>query len=217
MKQRGFIVIVTAFIGSLYAWYFVSGENQYSGFTDWLRSLVTRGTLQINSTVQQVSDSMNVVTGDNTASGTSGTAQAINLIAGFEGFSSKAYPDPPGQTAKWSIGYGHQLTGSDGLTTSSVIDESTAFSLLSSDVQSATNCVYLNAGVSLTPNQQAALISLCYNIGCQAFQGSTLLKLLNQGDYAGAANEFSRWVYAGGQVSSSLVSRRSEEQSLFLS
>jgi len=212
MKSRGYIVIVTAFIGGLYAWYFASGENQYSGFIDWLRSLITRGTLQINSTVQQVSDTVSG-TSDNT---TSGTAQALNLIAGFEGFSSKAYPDPAGQTAKWSIGYGHQLTGSDGLTTSSVIDEATAFSLLSSDVQSATNCVYSNVGVPLTANQTAALISLCYNIGCPAFQNSTLVQLLNQGDYAGAANEFSRWVYAGGQVSSALTSRRAQEQSLFL-
>jgi len=212
MKSRGYIAIVTAFIGGLYAWYFASGENQYSGFIDWLRSLITRGTLQINSTVQQVSDTVSG-TSDNT---TSGTAQALNLIAGFEGFSSKAYPDPAGQTAKWSIGYGHQLTGSDGLTTSSIIDESTAFAFLSQDVQFATECVYQDVAVSLTANQTAALISLCYNIGCHAFQNSTLVQLLNQGDYAGAANEFSHWVYAGGQVSSALTSRRAQEQSLFL-
>ena len=216
MKQRGYIVIVAAFVGGLYAYYFATGENQYSGFTDWLRSLITRGTLQINSTIQQVSDTVSG-TNDNMTSGTSGTAQALSLIAGFEGFSSKAYPDPHGQTAKWSIGYGHQLTGNDGLTTSSVIDESTAFSLLSNDVQSATGCVYQDVAVPLTSNQQAALISLCYNIGCSAFQNSTLVKLLNQGDYAGAANEFSRWIYAGGQISNSLVSRRLQEQSLFLS
>jgi Phage-related lysozyme (muraminidase) len=58
------------------------------------------------------------------------------------------------------------------------------------------------------------------NVGTGAFQSSTLLKKLNQGDYQGAANEFSRWVngVVNGVKQSlpGLVSRRADEKRLFL-
>jgi lysozyme len=38
-----------------------------------------------------------------------------------------------------------------------------------------------------------ALCSLAYNIGVNAFVGSTLLKLLNEGEYGRAAAQFGRW------------------------
>lgn len=78
-------------------------------------------------------------------------------------------------------------------------------------------CDYVNSqvGVTLNQNQFDALVSLCYNIGKTAFKNSTLLRLLNQGDYTGAAAEFDKWVYAGGVVNSTLVTRRRKERSLF--
>ncbi|OZH55731.1 hypothetical protein AFK68_02685, partial [Hydrocoleum sp. CS-953] len=74
--------------------------------------------------------------------------------------------------------------------------------------------------VPVNQNQFDALVSFAYNVGTGAFQGSTLLRKLNQGDYQGAANEFSRWV--NGVVNGvfqplpGLVSRRADEQELFL-
>ncbi|MFM6899435.1 MAG: glycoside hydrolase family protein, partial [Microcystis panniformis] len=39
-----------------------------------------------------------------------------------------------------------------------------------------------------------AKVSLfCYNVGGGAFQGSTLLKKLNSGDFTGAAEQFLVW------------------------
>jgi lysozyme len=38
---------------------------------------------------------------------------------------------------------------------------------------------------------------------------------LNQNDRAGAADEFSKWIYAGGQRSDGLIDRRRQEQILF--
>lgn len=69
--------------------------------------------------------------------------------------------------------------------------------------------------VSLTQGQFDSLISLCYNIGKTAFRNSTLLRLLNQGDYTGASAEFEKWVYAGGVVNSTLVARRKKERAAF--
>ena len=68
--------------------------------------------------------------------------------------------------------------------------------------------------VPLNKNQFGALLSFDFNTGGLA--GSTLLRLLNAGDYMGAANEFGRWVYAGGKVISGLERRRKYEKELFL-
>lgn len=49
-----------------------------------------------------------------------------------------------------------------------------------------------------------------------AFNSSTLLRLLNQGKYNDAANQFQRWVYANKKVLPGLVKRRAEEKELFV-
>lgn len=71
--------------------------------------------------------------------------------------------------------------------------------------------------VPMTENQFAALSSFVYNVGVGAFLDSTLFKLLNDGDYDGAADQFQYWVYSGGKVLNGLVKRREAEKQLFLS
>ncbi|KMJ67120.1 hypothetical protein ABT88_11955 [Salmonella enterica subsp. enterica serovar Typhimurium] len=41
--------------------------------------------------------------------------------------------------------------------------------------------------------QGHALVSFAYNLGARTLSSSTLLRKLNAGDYAGAADEFLRW------------------------
>jgi lysozyme len=60
-----------------------------------------------------------------------------------------------------------------------------------------------------------ALTSIAFNIGVAALQGSTLMRLLNEGRYIEASAEFDRWNRAGGQVLPGLTSRRDREQQLF--
>lgn len=192
--------------GVVYLAYRASGADDITGLWEWLRSLATRAALKLNSILGDV------MSGDDQ---TKAINKALDLIAQQEGFSSVAYNDPPGSST-YSIGYGHQITPGDGLSTSSKITEAQAYELLSDDVQSRVDCVLGSLTVDVTVNQLAALISFAYNIGCSAFHSSTLVKLLNSGDTEGAAAEFSKWVYSGGQVSESLVSRRETEQNLFL-
>lgn len=59
-------------------------------------------------------------------------------------------------------------------------------------------------------------MSFVYNLGAANLASSTLLKLLNRGDYQGAADQFSRWVNAGGKRLGGLVKRRAAERVLFL-
>lgn len=76
-----------------------------------------------------------------------------------------------------------------------------------------------NAAIRVPINQRMfdALVSFTYNVGVKALNDSTLLKLLNQRDYRGAADQFKRWNRAGGKVSNGLTKRRAAEEALFLS
>lgn len=67
----------------------------------------------------------------------------------------------------------------------------------------------------LSDGQKAALISMSFNVGQRNLCQSTLVKKLNAGDYAGAAAEFDRWVYAGGKKLPGLVKRRAIERAMF--
>lgn len=56
-------------------------------------------------------------------------------------------------------------------------------------------CVF----VPLHQYEYDAYVSLSYNIGSSAFCGSTLVRYLNQGDYAGACKQILRWKYYKGR------------------
>ena len=68
----------------------------------------------------------------------------------------------------------------------------------------------------ITQNQFDALVDFTFNLGPGALAHSTLLKVLNAGDVAPAAQEFLRWDYAGGEQIVGLENRRRLERALFL-
>ena len=67
----------------------------------------------------------------------------------------------------------------------------------------------------LSQNQFDALVSWVYNLGPANLQASTLLKVLNAGDYAGVPAQIKRWNKAGGKVLEGLTRRRQAEADLF--
>lgn len=136
--------------------------------------------------------------------------QNKQTIKDHEGLRLTAYQDGGGV---WTIGYGH--TGSDvreGLT----IPLSEAERLLTRDLRTAEWHVTRLVQVKLTQNQFDALVSFVYNIGGGAFETSTMLRLLNAGEYEGAANQFLRWNKDNGKVVDGLTNRRRKERELFL-
>lgn len=56
-----------------------------------------------------------------------------------------------------------------------------------------------------------SMVSLAYNIGEGAFCGSTLVRKLKAGDYAGACREILRWDKQAGRVLRGLTTRRQAE------
>lgn len=134
----------------------------------------------------------------------------LTITEGFESLRLVAYKD---QRGVWTIGYGH--TGPavhDGLT----ITEPDAQQLLAHDVFGAELAVKSYVNVALQQNQFDALVDFTFNEGAKHLKESTLLLRVNANDHAAAADEFLRWVYAGGEVSDGLKRRRAAERTLYL-
>ena len=139
------------------------------------------------------------------------SSNGIDLIKIFERLVLKAYVWPAGVL---TIGYGH--TGKD-VKVGQFITKQKAEELLQQDLIKFENAIADNVIVSITQNHLDALVSFVFNIGIAAFQRSTLLKLLNEGEYFLAADQFPRWNKANNEVLPGLVRRRSAERQLFLS
>jgi lysozyme len=147
--------------------------------------------------------------------------EGLALIKQWEGLRLQAYRDPIGI---WTIGYGHTLTAREGLT----IAPSRAEDLLKMDLRGAEKIVATHVSVPLSDEEFSALVSFVFNVGpgkpgvkdgfvwLKNGKPSTMLRLLNAGDYEGALGEFSKWVNAGGKRLTGLVNRRAAEAGLFV-
>ncbi len=134
----------------------------------------------------------------------------IDLVKRREGFSPTPYVCPAG---KWTVGFGH----TDGVTADTPrITEEEASEMLAKELTRFAVRVERLVVRPLSQNQFDALVSFAYNVGMGNFASSTLLKKVNAGDMAGAADEFNRWVHGGGKVLPGLVRRRAAEKSLFM-
>lgn len=132
----------------------------------------------------------------------------LALLERFEGCELTAYQDSVGV---WTIGYGH--TGD--VRPGEVITQAQADEMLRNDLCGFENGVNAMVARNLTSNQFSALVCFAYNVGLEALKESTLLSLVNTGDFTRAAAEFGKWVYAGGVILEGLVRRRAAEAALF--
>ena len=134
--------------------------------------------------------------------------KGVNFIKKFESCRLTAYKC---QAGVWTIGYGH----TKGVKPGQKITKATAEKYLKNDIKEFENVVRKNVKVPISQNQFDALVSFAFNVGANNFKKSTLLKLLNKGDYEGAAKQFDKWVYANGQRSNGLIARRRDERRMF--
>lgn len=137
----------------------------------------------------------------------------IALTEHFEGCELRAYPDPGTGNIPWTIGYGHTKGVRQGM----VCSQAQAEQWLLEDVASAEDSINRVVKVPLTQASFDALVDFTFNVGIGRLITSTLLKKLNSGDYAGAADEFKKWDIAGGKVMSGLLARRLAEAGMFAS
>jgi lysozyme len=135
--------------------------------------------------------------------------RGISLTEGFEGCRLVAYQDSKGV---WTIGYGHTRGVFRGMTCT----QQQAEAWLVQDIATAEYTVNRLVKIQLTQNEFDALVDFTFNAGAGNLAASTLLKRVNAGDIAGAADEFHKWDHAGGVELSGLLRRRIAEQELFL-
>ena len=147
------------------------------------------------------------------------TKYGINELIEREGSRHHVYNDVAGLP---TIGVGHLLTRDELMSGKIVIDghpvkmvrglsDAQVKALLEHDLKPIEKAVNDYVKVELTRPQYDTLVSFVFNIGIWAFRKSTLLKVLNDGNYDQVPEQLKRWVYAGGKIRRGLQRRRKEE------
>jgi lysozyme len=133
------------------------------------------------------------------------SASALVGIAVHEGYRGEAYRPVPGDVP--TIGFGT----TDGVKPGDRIEPVQALVRKLQDVQRFEGALRQCVRVPLHQHEYDAFLSLAYNIGPGAFCGSTLVRRLNAGDYAGACAEILRWDRFRGEPLRGLTLRRQAE------
>ena len=135
------------------------------------------------------------------------TLSAAGLVSLLqsEGYTSRAVIPIKGDVP--TIGFGTTA----GVRMGDTITPQVAVSRALSDVSKFEGALKRCVKVPLTQGEYDAYLSLSYNIGSGAFCGSTLVRKLNAGDYAGACEQVLAWDKAGGRRVQGLTARRNRE------
>ena len=133
------------------------------------------------------------------------------ILQSFEGCELKAYHGTLDPDGLYTIGYGHTTNVYKGMTCTIA----QVYQWLNEDLVSSDYFINKLVDVELNQPEFDALSDFVFNLGCVRFQQSTLLKLLNNGDFEGASNELLKWDMAAGKHCAGLLKRRTVEKSLF--
>ncbi len=138
------------------------------------------------------------------------SAAGLDLLKRSEGFRSRTYLDAAGLP---TIGYGHQLVHPECFPNG--ISQAQGAEILTNDLRDAEQAVGRLVKVALTQGQFDALVDFCFNVGSGKLAASTLLKNLNAGQSAEAAEQLLRWDHIGLQEVAGLKARRECEFQLW--
>lgn len=134
------------------------------------------------------------------------------FIISFEKVRLAAYDDGCGV---WTIGIGR----TKGVKRGDICSAKQAFDWFAEELVTYENAVNAAVKVPLSQQQFDALVSFAYNAGIGALQSSTLLRMLNMGQYGGAAMQFPNWNkgMVGGKLVTiaGLTTRRAAEKKIF--
>lgn len=134
------------------------------------------------------------------------SASAFVGIAVHEGYRDTAYKPTPVDVE--TIGFGT----TEGVRAGDKITVERALIRALQDTEKFSGAVKRCVKVPLYQHEFDAYVSFAYNVGEGAFCGSTMVRLLNAGQYEAACRQMDRWVYQKGQVLPGLVKRRADER-----
>jgi lysozyme len=164
------------------------------------------------------------------------SVEGIEELKAMESVEPYAYTCQAGHQ---TIGVGHKITAHeletgllliDGLAVRWIdgLNTEQVDGLMRGDLAAAEWTVESCVKVPLTDNQFAALVSLCFNIGSEGFKSSSVVRVLNQGNYDLVPGFMRMWNKITVQVcdvdgckkvkrvSKGLVNRREKEVALWL-
>lgn len=128
--------------------------------------------------------------------------ELIDKIKQFEGYRSKAYRCSAGVL---TCGYGH----TKGVTARTTCNKAKALAWLKSDLEPIESFLSAIPEVCKSQGRFDACADFCFNLGVNAFKGSTLLKLIQKKSSVSIIQaEFLKWIYAGGKPLEGLKNRR---------
>lgn len=136
----------------------------------------------------------------------------LTFVAGWEGDERTAYADKLAYGLP-TVCNGH--TGPD-VRVGDVWTKAQCDSVLVRNLEKHGSGLLKCVTVPLNQNQFDALSSWTFNVGVGAACGSTLVKLLNQGQYVLACEQLPKWNRAGGKEVRGLSNRRTAEKALCL-
>ena len=140
--------------------------------------------------------------------------KGLAFIKGYEKEVLSVYNDGYGYL---TCGVGHRVLPADHLVKGQKITKAQSDAFFAHDVAVHAQPVDELVTKPLTQNQYDALVSLVFNIGGPNFKKSSVLRLINAGNYVGAAAHFMDWIHSAGKVSKGLINRRNAEKKIFLS
>lgn len=133
------------------------------------------------------------------------SAVALVSLALYEGYTNTAIQPLPGD--KWTYGFGttDNVKKGDAITPPKALERKLA------DIEKFEKALKQCVTVPLHQHEYDAYISLSYNIGSTAFCTSTLVEMLNKGEYAKACEQILRWDKFKGTAVKGLTIRRQTE------
>lgn len=142
------------------------------------------------------------------------SAAGIALIGFYEGLENHVYLDSAGVA---TIGIGTtSATGRNIHMGMDPISDETAIEWFDEDLHKIYYPIIPKyVTVDLSQDHVDALASWCYNLGETNFASSTMLKVLNAGDYWNTLHEILRWDSSAGQTLRGLTRRRGSEAGFF--
>lgn len=134
--------------------------------------------------------------------------QGLELIGNAEGCQLNPYRCPAGLITN---GVGNTIN---------VPNKTISYEQVAADwvanIQTAEQCLFKSTDAELSQGQIDAFTSFIFNVGCGAFERSTMRKYLHRGKVIKACHELPRWIYSGRRMLPGLITRRKKELNLCL-
>jgi lysozyme len=136
-------------------------------------------------------------------------AIAVPLVTQFEGTALRAYHD------RLAHGIPTVCDGeTEGVKMGDVYTPKQCADMLAAKLPRYAGEIEACIHVPISAKTEASFISFSYNIGTTGFCHSGTARKLNRGDYVGACNAMTNWVFSGGEFRQGLLNRRTKERNL---